>query len=204
MGGRGSKSASAASMSAALPGGLKQYAPWQSEKISDSDKNYVIGDWKGSSSKVRHAINGRANSTMNQKTAEQFDDWLNSGSYSKTLYRGKRMTKDQLAAIEVGDIVNQDGPASFSKSKSVAQTFAGGGYNYQSGATQRTIFVLNGGTKAGRDISGSHGFASEHEVCVGSASHLKVTNIHTELIHGRHYTFIEGTEIKAKYESPHH
>ena len=204
MGGNGSKSASARSgQTQALPGGLRQYERWQQVDITESEKDGVIANWKGSSSDVRHAINGRAGSGMSQELAEKFDDWLNSGSYGKTLYRGKRLRPADLQAISVGDIIDQDGPASFSKEQSVARKFAQNGYNFQSGATQRTIFVLNGGTNAGRDISKVHGYASEKEVTVGSASHLKVTSIHTEIIGGKHYTFVEGTEIKAKYESPH-
>ena len=199
MGGRG---ASSASHQRAL---APSYHAWQSEAISEADKQSTIAGWKGSSSNVRHAINGRASSNMDVKTAEKFDDWLNSGSYNKTLYRGKRVTKEQLEALKnsVGALVNQDGPASFSKSLSVAQGFASGGYNHQSGATQRVIFKLEGGTKAGQDIAKVHGFQHEKEVAVGSASHLLVKSVETKVIGGKYYTIVSGTEVKKTYVSPH-
>ena len=141
---------------------------------------------------------------MDQKLAEQFDDWINSGSYHETLYRGKRVTKEQLAEIKssVGHLINQDGPASFSKSESVAKDFAKGGYS-QSSATQRVVFVLEGGTSAGRDISKTHGFANEQEVAVGSASHMRVKSVEDRVIGGRHYTYVIGSEEKRTYVSKH-
>lgn len=142
---------------------------------------------------------------MDQKLAEQFDDWLNSGSYDKTIYRGKRVTKAELAALQgsVGALIDQDGPASFSKSLSVARQFAQGGYNHNSGATQRVIFRLEGGTHAGQDIQKLHGFHNEMEIAVGSASHMLVTSVTTEVVGGRHYTIVSGVEQKQTYVSPH-
>lgn len=210
MGGRGQISASSRakgpSVSTFAKVATPDYEPWESEGADESVIDKHVEEWKGSSSRIRHAINGRVDEGLTPqelKEARQFDDWLNSGSYAGDLYRGKRLTKDQLAEIKIGDIINQDGPASFSKDREVGLRFAKGGYNHQTDATQRTVFVLHGGTKAGRDISGMHGYADESEVAVGSSSHMRVTKVETEVIGGKHYTFVHGTEIKKTYNSEH-
>ena len=185
------------------------YKPWHpNEKISENDKDLVIGNWKGSSTNVRHAIQGRPEqgSSVSEKQAHLYDDWLNSGSYSGTIYRGKRVTPDEhkaLMAMKPGMMTDQNGPASFSKSESEAQDFASGGYAPPS-ATQRVVFVLEKGTNCGQDISNTHGFYHEQEVNVGSASKMVLTKApETKVIGGKHYTYIYGVEVKSQYTPSH-
>ena len=214
MGGRGASSATAKATVLALPpanlsdwtkdaaamanitsllrnGG--QYAPWSSQELTDAEIQKTIGYWKSSSSYVRHNVQYKGGKTS--RTSQGFDDWANGGSYGKTIYRGTRMTDKDFAkvqALKKGDYINQNGPASFSKSRSVANHFAQNGYNV---GNHPVVFVLQGGTKSGRDISGVHGFANEKEVIVGSASNLRVTK--TTVRNGTLYVY--GREEKFQY-----
>lgn len=102
-----------------------QYAPWSDEKISEQLKSSIISKWKGSSPYVRHNVQYKDGKTGHG--SQMFDDWLNSGAYEKTIYRGTRMTGSDYAKISglsKGQLVNQNGPASFSKSESVAKNSA--------------------------------------------------------------------------------
>lgn len=170
-----------------------QYAPWSDEKISEQLKSSIISKWKGSSSYVRHNVQYKDGKTGHG--SQMFDDWLNSGAYEKTIYRGTRMTDSEYAKISSlskGQLVNQNGPASFSKSESVAKNFAKSGYNV---GKHPVVFVLQGGTRSGQDISGVHGYASEKEVCVGSASNMRVSRIE----HKSGITYVYGKEVKVQY-----
>lgn len=173
------------------------YVPWSSDKISDSEISSIISKWKGSSSYVRHNIQYKDGKSG--KGSQGFDDWLNSGSYGKTLYRGTAMTDKDFAAIKAlkkGDYVGQNGPASFSKTVGVAKKFADNGYNV---GKNKVVFVLQGGTKAGRDISKVHGYANEREVAVGSASNMRVSKVVSKVVGGETYTYVYGREEKMQY-----
>ncbi len=170
-----------------------QYAPWSGEKLTDAEISKTIAHWKSSSSYVRHNVQYKGGKTS--RTSQGFDDWVNGGSYEKTIYRGTRMTDKDFAkvqALKKGDYFNQNGPSSFSKSRAVANNFASNGYNVGS---HPVVFVLQGGTKSGRDISSVHGFANEKEVIVGSASNLRVTKTATR--NGTLYVY--GREEKFQY-----
>ena len=179
------------------------YQPWSEEKIDAATLSYVRSDWIGSSSDVRHAIQGapNSNSDVTVKQAQEFDDWLNSGSYDGVLYRGKGVSKAEYSAImslEPGDLYGQDGPSSFSKSESVARSFANAGFS-PADSNMRVVFVLEGGTNCGRDVSMDSGFA-EHEVIVGSASQLVLTKPpETVVVNGYHYTYVYGYELQTQY-----
>lgn len=58
---------------------------------------------------------------------------------------------------------------------------------------------MHGGTRCGRDISKVHGYGSEQEVSVGSASHMVVTKIEMKTVGGKHYLFVHGREEKIQY-----
>lgn len=185
------------------------YKKWHpGEKISDSVRDDVIGDWVVSSRNVRHAIQGRPEqySSVSVKDAHLYDDWLNSGSYSGTIYRGKGVSPAEHAAIlamKPGDTYSQNGPASFTKKESKAQSFAAGGYSPYD-HNQRVVFVLEQGTNCGRDISHMGGLSTEHEVNVGSASKLVLTKpVETKVIEGLRYTYVYGVELKTQYVPSH-
>jgi hypothetical protein len=183
-------------------GTYKQWRP--NDPISQQDIKSVTGNWVGSSSNVRHAIQGDPDkkSGVTVKQAQQYDDWLNSGSYSGTIYRGKGVEPDvhqAILAMKPGDMIGQDGPASFSKSEKVALKFADGGYSPYS-HNQRVVFVLEKGTNCGRDISTSGGLGHEKEVIVGSASKIILTKpVETKVIGGKHFTYVYGVEMKTQY-----
>ena len=107
------------------------------------------------------------------------------------------MTDKAFAKIKrflKGQYVDQNGPSSFSKSEDVVTNYAKGGYDI---GTQLAVFVLNGGTKCGRDMSSIHGYASEKEVIVGSTSNMRVSKIQVN----NGITDIFGKEEKYQYIS---
>ena len=173
------------------------YSPWLQDKLTDAEIQNAIAKWKGSSSYVRKNVQYRDDKTS--RHSQGFDDWLNSGSYGKNLYREVAETDAKFAKLQQlkpGDHVGQNGPASFSKTVAVARNFADNGY---SPGSNRVVYVMHGGTRCGRDISKVHGYGSEQEVSVGSASRMVVTKIEMKTVGGKHYLFVHGREEKVQY-----
>lgn len=91
-------------------------------------------------------------------------------SFEGTMYRGIATKKPQDYAV--GDHINQKGPSSWSSRRSVVEKFSETElkpYHY--------IFIMEGGTRMGADISKWSAHPEEHEVTVSKNSWQEITRI---------------------------
>lgn len=172
MGGRGASSTS------------RQLSPSE-RRLSQSEVEGLIADWSSSSVRYRDAISGRRDvGEYYAKRAKRFDDWLDTGTYSGDLYRGITVDESIANSFEVGQVINQlNAPSSWSKTKSEALKFA-----VNDGNERAVVFVMQGWTNHGRDISKASRHKSEGEVVVSSRSSQLITD--RKVIDGKVYLFL--------------
>lgn len=141
--------------------------------LSRSEIEGLIGDWSSSSARYRDAISGRRDvGQYYTERAKQFDAWLDTGTYTGDLYRGITVDKNIANSFEVGQVINQlDAPSSWSKTKEGALEFA-----VNDGNERAVVFVMQGWTNHGQDISKMSWHKAENEVAISSKSNQLITD----------------------------
>ena len=211
MGGRGGSSGGGGGGGAAAP---NNYQPWTDENgepLPEMDQHtYEVSArmFSGSSLGFRRAIQGdedwlehweldeEGSRERLVKRARQFDNYLAKGEYDGMLYRGLRMDPEAAKALQPGMLINHNGMASFTKSESTATDFSTHAPGTGITDGQRVLLVLEGGTRAGRDISPYSMYKSEDEVTLASCSHMRITKVYES---GGHVV-VHGTEEIHQYD----
>ena len=85
-------------------------------------------------------------------------------------YRGIRLKPNEIAAINVGDTIGQNGTSSWSTKVSTAESFSG------FGGAQAVIFVNEGIQRHGTSIKFTSLFAGENEVTASSKARWTVVS----------------------------
>lgn len=173
MGGRGAFSMS--SQSSAL----------SERTLSKSEIEGLIGDWSSSSIRFRDAISGRRDvGSYYTERAKKFDQWLDMGTYTGDLYRGITVDKSVADSFEVGQVIDQlNAPSSWSKTEKNALNFA-----VNDGNERAVVFVMQGWTNHGQDISKISRRGEEDEVAVSSKSKQLITD--RKIKDGKIYLFL--------------
>lgn len=160
MGGRGASSYS----------GSRSRLKYTEEELKQSVLDYA----KEGFTKIRSdQLNGIYN-----REAEILEDYISKQSDERTLYRGIKMSYEDLIDIKIGDTIDQKGISSWTTSNFIADSFATS--MARDGASVK--FVLEGGTKKGADISAIKGTGRrrETETLISRKSKQVITGIEWE------------------------
>lgn len=133
-------------------------------------------------------------SAAGQAEVRALDNALYSREYDGTISRGIRMTDSQLAALQEGQIIDQRGISSWTNEPNVAEQFAQDARrSYGDGAA--VVFVNEGGTSHGADISHLSSRYDEFEVAVSSRARQKIIRIEKpESPWGTYYIHVKEVE----------
>ena len=120
------------------------------------------------------------------RTAEILENYISNKSEQSTLYRGVVIPFDSQD-FSVGDVIDQKGTSSWTKSAVSAESFA----NTMVRDGIATVFVLEKGTNKGANISDLKGTGRrrESEILISKKSKQKVKKI--EKVNGKKYIYLD-------------
>ena len=135
------------------------------DELKQSILNYAKSDF----TKIR---NDQMNGIYN-RDADILEDYISKKSDDRTLYRGVKL--DYADMVSVGDTINQQGISSWTTSTVISESFA----TTMARDGLSVVFVLEGGTKQGADISQLKGTGRrrETETLISKKSKQKVKSI---------------------------
>ena len=149
---------------------------------SDEELKQAVLDWSiDGFTKIRQ---DEQNGVYN-RSAEILEDYISNKSENEPLFRGVVIPFDE-AEMKVGDVIDQKGTSSWTKSSISAEAFA----NTMVRDGIATIFVLDEGTKKGANISDLKGTGRrrESEILVSRKSKQKIEKIEWE--NGKLFVYI--------------